>query len=131
MLDSHLTAPRFIAAQPWFAGLPPALQERLREINTLRLIGDASYVPVPIAAAPSHSAVPLDLSTVRMVWFLNSLGIQAVQGCDHHHITCCFHRLRLHFFLFFLSGSLQLALTFQPLFFCLTVRTYAYRNIPV
>lgn len=30
MLDSHLTAPRFIAAQPWFAGLPPALQERLR-----------------------------------------------------------------------------------------------------
>lgn len=30
MLDSHLTAPRFIAAQPWFGGLPAALQERLR-----------------------------------------------------------------------------------------------------
>ncbi len=30
MLDSHLTATRFIAAQPWFAGLPAALQERLR-----------------------------------------------------------------------------------------------------
>ncbi len=40
----------------------PVQARRMYVKNTLRLIGDASYVPIAVTAAPSHLAVPLDLS---------------------------------------------------------------------
>lgn len=50
MLSASPSAPRFIAAQPWFASVPAALQERLRdEVFTLQ--GGKGEVVMPAGSA--------------------------------------------------------------------------------
>lgn len=61
----------------------PAQARRLYTINTLRLIGDVDYTPVPLMAAPGHTA-PLDLSHSVLrsvspihVEYLQNMGVKA------------------------------------------------------
>jgi CRP/FNR family transcriptional regulator, cyclic AMP receptor protein len=50
MLSSAPSAPRFIAAQPWFASVPAALQERLRS-EVFATHGDKGAVMMPAGSA--------------------------------------------------------------------------------
>ncbi len=50
MLSTLPPAPRFISAQPWFASVPAALQERLRE-EVFAVQGDKGAVMMPAGSA--------------------------------------------------------------------------------
>jgi len=50
MLSTLPPAPRFISAQPWFASVPTALQERLRE-EVFAVQGDKGAVMMPAGSA--------------------------------------------------------------------------------
>lgn len=50
MLSTQPPAPRFISAQPWFASVPAALQERLRE-EVCAVQGDKGAVMMPAGSA--------------------------------------------------------------------------------
>ncbi len=62
----------------------PAQARRLYIRNTLRLIADATYVPVPVQAASSRHALPLDMSGCVLrsvspihVEYLHNMGVHA------------------------------------------------------
>lgn len=50
MLSTQPPAPRFISAQPWFASVPAALQERLRD-EVFAVQGDKGVVMMPAGSA--------------------------------------------------------------------------------
>ncbi|MCO5358223.1 Crp/Fnr family transcriptional regulator [Acidovorax kalamii] len=50
MLSTQPPAPRFISAQPWFASVPAALQERLRD-EVFAVQGDKGAVMMPAGSA--------------------------------------------------------------------------------
>lgn len=50
MLSTQPPAPRFISAQPWFASVPAALQERLRD-EVFSVQGDKGAVMMPAGSA--------------------------------------------------------------------------------
>lgn len=86
----------------------PAQARRLYVLNTLRLIADVAYAPVPLLAAPGHTA-PLDLSHSVLrsvspvhVEYLTNMGVQASMSVSIvvagrlWGMVACHHRAPLH-----------------------------------